>query len=120
MATRGVTGDLAQRLGADQPVTLELTGQGAALAGLVDQGGQRGVDDDDVGAGRSEAVAGRAAPGADEAMISLKASQRRWSQGVSPSEGTERARASRQARVSAKDSAGSCTLMVRHASLKRR
>ena len=42
-------------------------------------------------------------------MISTKASQRRWSQGVSPSEGTARARASRQARVSAKDSAGSWT-----------
>ena len=60
------------------------------------------------------------APGAEERMISEKASQRRWSQGVSPSEGTARARASRQARVSAKDSGGSCTLMVRNASLKRR
>ena len=59
-----------------------------ALAGLIDQGCRGGR-----GRPRSRGwpivgVPWACAPGADERIISTKASQRRWSQGVSPSEGT--------------------------------
>ena len=115
----GVTGDLAHDIGADEAVTLELAGEGALLArGSSTRAAERHVDDDDVGA-PTRGGGGTGCVGPRSGSSAKKASQRRSSKGVSPSVGTARARASSQARVSAKDAGGSCTVMVRHCSLKR-
>src|SRR5258708_33047134 len=44
----GLTGDLSDDLCADQAVALELTGQVARLAFVVEEGSERDVDDDEV------------------------------------------------------------------------
>ena len=68
----------------DQAVTLELAGELGRLAGVVDEGGERDVDDDEVRAGRG----GPARCARDRRADDLhEGVAERWSQGVSPSVG---------------------------------
>ena len=86
-------------LAIDQAVPLELPGELGGFDGVVDERVERDVDDDEVRAARVAFPDGTAA--FDELTMPVKASQRRWSQGVSPSVGTWRAAASNVVRTSA-------------------
>ena len=86
----------------DQAAVLELAGQGAlAPPAVLDQGGQGDVGHHDGPAAWLVVASGSAEPGPEEWTIPIKASQRRWSKGVSPSDGICSSSASTAALVSA-------------------
>ena len=93
---RGVACDSSDGLAADEPVSLQLAGQ-LRSPRLTRRPGPPAAHGPRRSTGSTSSPRARA----DERIIPMKPSQRRWSHGVSPSEGIWRARAWRQARVSA-------------------